>query len=195
MKILDEATLSLCEGSYMDTVFQEQLAVSTEEYLAMAEAISGSVLSGAVRLGLAAAGSADEAQLEGLSRFGTKLGTAMRLAEDYSVLWGAEERDSAAQGRLIAKKKTLPVVHALENAEPSIKRELGNMYAQRIIDPANIDRVRDVLDESGSRAYTEEVLKGLKTEAEQALSDSGIDDQSHSELSGLFEHAAGHLVA
>ena len=199
LKTLDEATLLLCEGAYMDTVFQEQLAVSTADYMKMAESLSGSVVAAAVRLGIMAAGDAagggNEMLLEGLGEFGLKLGTAMRIAEDYAVLWGEGERDSAAQGRLIAKKKSLPVVHALENAEPSIRRELGNMYAQRVIDPASIDRVREVLDESGSREYTEGVLRDLRSDADQALTKSEIDDDSRAGFEGLIEHAVGPLAS
>ena len=195
LKVLDEATLSLCEGAYMDTVFQEQLAVSTVEYMEMAEALSGSVVAAAIRLGLMASGGGDEKLQDGLATFGLKLGTAMRIAEDYAVLWGEGERDSAAQGRLIAKKKSLPVVHALENAEPSIRRELGNMYAQRVIDPANIDRVREVLDESGSREFTEGVLNDLRRDAGQALTKSEMDDDSRARFAGLIEHAVGPLVS
>ena len=195
LKVLDEAALSLCEGAYMDTVFQEQLAVSTVEYMEMAEALSGSVVAAAIRLGLMASGGGDEKLQDGLATFGVKLGTAMRIAEDYAVLWGEGERDSAAQGRLIAKKKSLPVVHALENADPSIRRELGNMYAQRVIDPANIDRVREVLDESGSREFTEGVLNDLRRDAGQALTKSEMDDDSRARFAGLIEHAVGPLVS
>lgn len=202
LKTLDEATLLLCEGAYMDTVFQEQLAVSTTAYMEMAESLSGSVLSAAIRLGvMAAEDSGENAAAEGeklsqaLGAFGVKFGTALRIAEDYAVLWGEGERDSAAQGRLIAKKKSLPVVHALENAEPSIRRELGNMYAQRVIDPGSIDRVREVLDESGSREYTQGVLNDLRQEAEQALLNSEIDDESRARFSGLLEHAVGPAVS
>jgi len=82
--------------------------------------------------------------------------------------------DEGAQGRLISKKKTLPVVHALESAEPSTRRELGNMYAQRVIDPANISHLRDILDQSGSREFTEQRIAEHKESAISGLESAGV---------------------
>lgn len=174
LRALDEATLRLCEGSYYDTVYQERLTVSIDEYLNMAEGVAGALVGYAVRLGAIASGEADVPRLDALQAFGTKLGTAMRVAGDYAAFWPPEERESAVQGRLLSKKKSLAVVHALQEAEIKQKRMLGEFYAQRVLDPGDIEKIRTVLDEAGSKAFTEETLKRLRAEAGAALTSAGL---------------------
>ena len=190
LQVLDTAALQFCEGAYMDTVFQERLAVGVDEYLSMVESISGSLVAGAAQKGFNAGSSADENLVAALTSFGRGLGVVWRLQEDHNAIWGTESMDEGAQGRLISKKKTLPVVHALENAEPSTRRELGNMYAQRVIDPANISHLRDILDQSGSREFTEQRIAEHTDSAFLNLDSSGIDPDVADALKSLVDGSA-----
>ncbi|NQW18473.1 MAG: polyprenyl synthetase family protein [Chloroflexi bacterium] len=174
LKTSDSATLQFCEGAYMDTVFQERLAVGVDEYLTMVTSISGSLAAAAAQLGFDSGSSTDEKLGAGLSSFGRDLGIVWRMREDHAAIWGSESVDEGAQGRIIAKKKTLPVVHALEQAEPSTRRELGNMYAQRVIDPANISHLRDILDQSGSKEFTEQQISQYTDSALASLQEAGV---------------------
>ena len=189
LKVLDMAALRFCEGAYMDTVFQERLVVGVDEYLSMVKSISGSLVAGAAHIGFNAGSSGDEALADGLTNFGRDLGVIWRLQEDHNAIWGTESVDEGAQGRIIAKKKTLPVVHALENAEPSTRRELGNMYAQRVIDPANISHLRDVLDQSGSRQFTEQQIAEHTDSAFSNLDSSGIEPEVATALKSLVDRS------
>jgi geranylgeranyl diphosphate synthase type I len=187
LKALDMAALQFCEGAYMDTVFQERLAVGVDEYLSMVSSISGSLVAGAAQIGFNAGSSTDEKLVAGLTNFGRGLGVIWRLQEDHNAIWGTESMDEGAQGRLISKKKTLPVVHALENAEPSTRRELGNMYAQRVIDPANISHLRDILDQSGSREFTEKQIAEHTDSAISSLESAGVGPEVADALISLVD--------
>jgi geranylgeranyl diphosphate synthase type I len=190
LKILDTSALQFCEGAYMDTVFQERLAVGVEEYLSMVGSISGSLVAGAAQIGFNAGNSTDEKLAGGLTTFGRDLGVIWRLQEDHAAIWGTESMDEGAQGRLISKKKTLPVVHALETAEPSTRRELGNMYAQRVIDPANISHLREILDQSGSQEFTEQKISDHTDSAFSGLDSVGVDAEIADALKSLVGDTA-----
>jgi geranylgeranyl pyrophosphate synthase len=144
-------------------------------------------VAGAAQIGFDAGSSTDENLAAGLTRFGRDLGVIWRLREDHNAIWGTESMDEGAQGRLISKKKTLPVVHALEKAEPSTRRELGNMYAQRVIDPANISHLRDILDRSGSREFTEQQIAERTNSAISSLESAGVGPEVADALKSLVD--------
>jgi geranylgeranyl diphosphate synthase type I len=167
LKALDQAAMLYCEGEYADIMMQEQLALSAEKYLDMARMRSGSLFGACAQISGIAIGHTD---LTGqLFAFGQVAGAARQVAEDYLLFWGDEQLDPVQQGRLLTKKKNLPVVHTFESGTPGTKRRLGEIYAQRVIDPAKIDVVRDLLNGSGAREYTIEVLNRLVDEASGAL--------------------------
>ena len=190
VKALDEATVQLCEGEYLDITYQERLTVSVDDYLSMAEARSGALFGCAARLGaLAAAPDAAQAA-ERLGEFGVKLGAARQVAGDIAALWGQSERDQAQQGRLIAKKKNLPVVHAMATADPTTRRRLGDLYVQRVLDPAAIKTVAGMLEASGSRRFAEDTLARLLAEADAALSAAGLTKEGAELLRGAARNIA-----
>ncbi|MBI4218921.1 MAG: polyprenyl synthetase family protein [Chloroflexi bacterium] len=191
LRTLDEATLQLCEGSYLDTVFQDRLTIGVDEYLEMAGRASGALVGCAVRLGAMAGGENDSARLDALSEFGSKIGTGLRAAADYRVFWSDGEREAAVQGRVLSKKKTLPVVHALESAAVRDKRALGEVYAQRVLDPKDLEKVASILEEAGSRAFTEKTIARLAAEAFSALDRAGLPSGQADVLRSVLDLVGG----
>jgi geranylgeranyl diphosphate synthase type I len=188
LRVLDEATLRLCEGSYYDTVYQERLSVAVDDYMTMVGAFSGALMGCALRLGGMAAEERDPDRLAALENFGSKVGAAIRIAGDHAAFWPAGEREGPVQGRLLAKKKSLPVVHALQEGEPKQKRALGEMYAQRVLDPGDVGKIAAILEDAGSKSYTETVLTRLRDESETALAAVGLAPARAQEL----REAAGY---
>ena len=115
---------------------------------------------------------------DGLDRFGAKIGSARQLAEDYLTLWPNGVRDTIQQGRMITKKKNLPVVHALEKAEPRTKRLLGEMYMQRVLEPSILDEVARLCESAGGREFAESEIERLLEESDAGLAQSGLDQQA-----------------
>ena len=126
--------------------------MTVDSYLGMVDDRIGALFGCAARLG-ALAVSEDADLAEGLDRFGAKIGSARQLAEDYLTLWPAGERDMIQQGRMITKKKNLPVVHAFEKANPRTKRLLGEMYMQRVLEPSVLDEVARLCESAGGREF------------------------------------------
>lgn len=174
VRALDEATLRLCEGEYLDISYQERLTVTVDSYLEMAHSRNGSLLGCAAQLGaLASLGETSEIPAR-LVEFGEKLGTARQISADLNALWREGDRDQVQQGRLIAKKKSLPVVHAMNHADPGTKRKLGELYMQRVLDPAALGDVAALLETSGSKDFTIKTLDDLLSQADIALESSGL---------------------
>lgn len=183
--LLDRASLCLCEGQYQEANFQEQLQVSGTAYLRMAENRAGALMGCALELGALVA-RVDEPRLPHYQKAGQKLGLALQIQRDLWELWGGAQGKSPA-GELLNKKKSLPVVYALETAPAQTKRELGTFYLKRVLDPKDVPRVLELLDAAGSRRYCQEEVERAKQEALGALAQAGLADTALAEFQGVIE--------
>ena len=182
LESLDNATLEICEGDYLDITYQERAAVSVNEIVAVARK-QGSLLGVAAKLGGIAANAA-KTQIEALYRFGNALGTAKNLNIDLQALWPGDgnERTEVQRGRLQSKKKSIAIAHAIENGSPTTRRRLGEIFMKRVLDPTDVDEVTEILAETDSRTFSEEKIADLMNEAEIALKEVGLSESDTENL-------------
>ncbi len=112
---LANCVVELCEGQQNDCAFEQRSDVSLAECLAMADAKTGALLGCACAVGALYAGG-DERAANAMEAFGREIGLAFQLIDDLIGIWG----DPAVTGKpvgadLAARKKSLPVVFALES--------------------------------------------------------------------------------
>ena len=177
IRALDEAAVKICEGEYADIANQERMSMTVASYLEMVDDRVGALFGCAARLG-ALAVSDDSNLADELDQFGQKIGSARQLAEDYLTLWPSGERDTIQQGRMITKKKSMPVINAFATAEPRTKRLLGEMYMRRVLEPSVLDDVARLCDSAGGREATKSEIDRLLRESEVGLERSGLDPQA-----------------
>ena len=164
---LDRACLTLCEGQYMDLEFQDRMMVSSGAYLDMVDRKAGALSGCAAESGALAAGA--DGPVCGLFReMGRKLGSAWQIARDIDDLWG-EHGDGVTPSNILNKKKSLPLIHTLEQAGVGVKRELGAIYMKRVLEPDDARRLIEILDDSGARAASEAQAAGLVEEGLAAV--------------------------
>ena len=168
LRSLDQACLTLCEGQYMDLTYQDQLMVTEAAYLDMVRRKSGALAGCSAKIGALAAGAGGDA-FTALYEWGEKLGMAMQVRHDIADLWGARG-DGFTASNVLNKKKSLPLIHALQHGTTAAKRELGGIYMKRVLEPGDSSRIVGILDEAGSREYSEARAATLASEAEEALS-------------------------
>ena len=182
LETLDNATLAVCEGEYLDISFQERAAVSVEDILNVARK-HGALFGATARLGGIAAG-AEKSVLDALTRYGIAIGTARSLNIDLKALWpdAGSERDDVQRGRLQSKKKSLANAHAIETGTPKTRRRLGEIFMKRVLDPADIDVVTSILEETESKSFAENHVSALTEEAISALESTGFPAQHRTTL-------------
>lgn len=189
LKSLDMAAVQMCEGEYIDITMQEQIALNSASYVEMVSMRSGALFGAAAGMAALAIGRPELA--EGLVEYGRLTGTARQLAMDYLLFWGEPGIDSVQQGRLLTKKKNLPVVLAIEHAPPGIKRQIGEIYMQRVIDPKRVDGLVELLDEIDCRQQVLERVGQQLTAAQDALSDLEITDEAKQRLGAVAASMVG----
>jgi geranylgeranyl pyrophosphate synthase len=191
LETLDNATLEVCEGEYLDISFQERAAVGVEDILNVARK-HGALFGASARLGGIAAGAESEI-LDALTAFGTAAGTARSLNTDLKALWPDpdSERDDVQRGRLQSKKKSLATAHAIETGTPAIRRRLGEIFMKRVLDPADFDVITSILEETGSRSFSENRVETLTEEAISALKSGGFPGQHRATLADAVRLIVG----
>jgi len=117
-RTLDEACLHLTKGQHLDLAFEARERVTVDEYLEMIEGKTAALVAAATTSGAALARSAPRL-LEAYRDFGRNLGLAFQILDDVLGIWGAPGVTGKPAGDdLKARKKTLPVLFALEQSAP-----------------------------------------------------------------------------
>jgi geranylgeranyl diphosphate synthase type I len=184
VETLDTACLRLCEGQYLDLTYQERVDISQDAYFQMVDGKTAALISCAAELGALMA-SADEKSINAMALFGQKLGTAFQIRNDILDLWRPQNTDAPPAGDILNKRKSLPIVYALQNASGTEKRALGDVYFKRVMEPEDIEKVIEVLDRLGAREFSQETANTLCQEAIQAIGEAGASSQGMDELSNV----------
>lgn len=161
LRELDAACLRLTIGQHLDLAFEDQDAVSEEAYLTMIGGKTSSLLATATGIG-ARVGEAAPAIVEAYRDFGHHLGMAFQILDDILGIWGQPAvTGKPASDDLRARKKTLPIIHGIEQSD-----QFRSLWAQADTAEARVSALRDALEAAGSLEHARELAT---THTNQAL--------------------------
>jgi geranylgeranyl diphosphate synthase, type I len=156
---LDYACLVIAEGQYQDISFEDRQAVSVATYLDMIRRKTAALMACAAEMG-ALLGTHDQQTIASLRSFGQATGVAFQVRDDLLGIWAsAVESGKTVAGDIYRRKKSLPILHALEHASPWDRQILQRIYSQE--NPATSAQVHVVLDifaRTGTRTYCRDFL-------------------------------------
>src|SRR6266487_397658 len=151
---LDRACLILAEGQYLDISFEEEQAISVAMYVDMISRKTGALMGCAAEMG-ARLGTRDQETIERLSSFGKAMGIAFQVRDDLLGVWATTaELGKTPAGDVYRRKKSLPVLHALEHADAQDQEKLRTIYQQE--EPVTKERVElvlAILERTATKAY------------------------------------------
>ncbi len=185
---LNRCTMEMIEGQYLDLDFESRRTVSADDYLTMVERKTGALLGCSLAIGALLAGG-DRDVAARLEHAGRCLGLAFQIRDDVLGIWG----DSSATGKssdndIRRRKKSFPIVHALEQTAAPEQAALARVYAVDAAHdgaPVGDEDVRAVtraLDALGARAASERAA-GLHYDGFlAALADCGLRDEGRAAL-------------
>ena len=193
MRVYDETCLALCEGQFLDISFERRTDITVEEYLGMIGRKTAALVGASVQAGAILA--TDEADtIEAYRHFGYHLGLAFQMADDVKgSFWTAAASGKPEAGDIRKRKKTLPLVWALQHASDADRARLAEIYAigqsetEAPMPPRDVDEVLAILDRSGAR---EEALAEARRYRDLAVADIDslpIGDEPRAELRALVE--------
>ncbi|RKT87955.1 geranylgeranyl diphosphate synthase, type I [Saccharopolyspora antimicrobica] len=166
---LSATTRVLIAGQAADLDFEHRHDVTLDECLRMAHDKTAALLACAASIGALSAGAPQDAVF-GLHTFGTELGMAFQLVDDLLGLWGDPEvTGKPVLSDLRARKKTVPVVHALNSGTTAGER-LRELYARP--EPLTEQQLREaaeMVQRAGSADWTRRECQRRLTAADAHL--------------------------
>ncbi len=190
VKLLDRASLVTCEGRFMDLDAQERLDVTSDAYLRMAEAKTGSLFACAMEFGALTAGADDELRAV-CADAGRRLGISVQISQDLAELVSSSECDVQPSDSVMNKKKLYPVVRAFEMATPSERRRLGDYYFKRVMHPDDIRGLVEIIGDLGAIDEAEAKVQTLLDEAIGSFGDTFADASGVAHVESLMRIVVG----
>ncbi len=188
--MLNEASLRLCEGQHLDLVFERRAEVASDEYLSMVEGKSAFLMAASTGIG-AVVGDASTDVVKSLREFGRLVGFAFQIRDDILGIWGdAAETGKPTGDDVRRRKKSFPIVFALESAAGADHRTLRSIYEADTMSDEGVLKVCAILEHSGALAESERVADDYARRALARLGKVRLHPKPRHELERLATYVA-----
>ncbi len=185
-QLLEDVTLRLVEGQYLDISFEGRFDVTTQDYMKMIGGKTAALMASALEVG-AEVGTDDRRLAAGLREFGWELGLAFQMRDDMLGVWGRPEETGKPAGNDIRRrKKTLPVVYGFEKAAGELRREMVRVYSDGALDEDAVKTVFSALDSVGAKAAVEKMAQQHTDRAQQILDKLPIAAAAQDDFSAVL---------
>lgn len=190
-EILEKAMIHLCWGQYRDLHLVDVGRVSVEDYVDMVRGKTSTLFGAACELGALIA-SRDEATM-GIARdFGLNMGIAFQIQDDYLGIWGDEDEVGKTANDLIERKRTLPVVLAVEMAPgyPAVDADtIGRFLKQDQIRPEEAEILKRWMESIGVPEKVRQMEKTHLLAAAVSLGDLALSPEWNERMNSLLNRA------
>jgi geranylgeranyl diphosphate synthase type I len=159
----------IVEGVLLEMMMIMDPTVTPDTYLEMIRLKTAALFEKALLLGATIAG-ANESQLKAFSEYGIKVGQAFQIQDDILGSFGDEAKTGkSSSGDIREGKKTMLLIQALKLADGNQRKILGELLGKDGITDDEVDQVRAIFKESGAFEATQELMKKLLAEGQDAL--------------------------
>ena len=172
IKELIAMTCRTVEGQALDLGWARdgRYDITPEDYLTMAIHKTAHY-SGAVPLAVGAiVGGASDEVVEALRSYGLDTGLAFQIQDDLLNLVGTDEaKKKDFRSDITEGKRTLVVVHALQNTEPAARERLVEILSSKERDPEVLAEAVAIMEKTGSIDYARTFAEDLTLNAKARL--------------------------
>ena len=186
MRAVTETTISICEGQVLDVSFPDTRDVSPEDYIIMVGGKTSALFKACAEIG-AIVGGANKEDVKRLGSFAWDAGIAFQIVDDILGATADEETLGKPVGSDLREgKKTLIVVHALENASPGEKEAILKVLGDGNADPRDIEAANEALVSTGAIDYAKGTAEEYVRSSKESLG-TFSDVQARRDLLELVE--------
>ncbi|MFH0887410.1 MAG: polyprenyl synthetase family protein, partial [bacterium] len=100
------------------------------------------------------------------------------IKDDILGIWGSEDMGKSTESDLKKKKKTLPVVFALEKMGGSDRINLLDFYSNEKPSHKEIVAIKEVLERAGAKEYSENMAAEYYSRALNELDKSRLENSA-----------------
>jgi geranylgeranyl diphosphate synthase type I len=187
IKAVTDATIFICEGQVLDVSYPDTRDVSMEDYVFMVGAKTSALFKACAEIG-AIVGGANKVDVEGLGSFAWNAGIAFQIVDDILGATADEETLGKPVGSDLREgKKTLIVVHALENASPGERKAILKVLGVENADPRDIEAANSALISTGAIDYAKKRATEYVRNSKESL-EAFPDVQARRDLLELVDY-------
>jgi geranylgeranyl diphosphate synthase type I len=121
-----------------------------------------------------------------MRNFGQAVGMTFQIHDDILSIWGDESTTGKSSASDIqSRKKTLPVIYALEKAKGADRDHLRLIYQKEIVDSSDVKEVLRVLNELDARSHAQEIGMKYFNDAMSELNALDIPQNAKADLEAV----------
>lgn len=189
-RLLDESSLILVEGQYLDINFESRFDIEVPQYMEMIEKKTAALLGCSLEVG-ALMGVDDESMISAFGTIGQNLGMAFQIRDDILGIWGSEEKTGKPQGSDIRhRKNSLPIVLALEKAGEELTREIMAIYRREELNEEDTTAILQILERLNVQSQAQNMAQTYCNKALAVISKLELPLATRNQL----EEVAGFIV-
>jgi geranylgeranyl diphosphate synthase type I len=184
---LDEISLRLIEGQYLDINYEDRSDISVNDYLTMIGRKTAALISGSMEIG-AMMGTDDNRRAGSFREIGRDLGMAFQIQDDILGIWGNQEETGKPAGNDIRRhKKSFPVVYAMEHTGDGVKHELSAIYNNGSMDDATVAKVLDIFEKTGARPEAAKLVEKFCNRAGSAFDGLALSRSAKNDMDEILQ--------
>ena len=176
LEIISEAVKSMSEGELLQLQKARKLNIKEEDYYKIIISKTAALLSACTACG-ARSVTEDTETIQVMKDFGENIGIAFQIRDDILDYEGTGLTGKAVGNDIKEKKITLPLIHALEQAENSKRRHILNIVKSKKKSRSEINEVISFVTDYGGLDYSELKMNQYRDKALAIL-----DSYSESEV-------------
>lgn len=187
IKLLSTTTNTMSEGEVFQLVKCGDVNITEKEYLAIIEKKTAILISAACAVG-GILGNTSETQVEALTRFGMRLGSAFQITDDTLDYVAKEEEFGKAIGKDLEEGKiTLPLIRAMKKCTSEEKNLVRRAVENKEQDKTLIADILSLIDRYDGINYSLNTAKNYIAEGKKFL-DSFEDSEPKTSLLAISDY-------
>jgi octaprenyl-diphosphate synthase len=172
IKLISTITNTMSEGEIFQLIKTGDINITEKEYLSIVEKKTSILISAACAIG-GILGNASDSQIEALTRFGIRLGTAFQITDDTLDYVAKEEEFGKAIGQDLKEGKlTLPLIRTMKKCTPEERLLIRKGIEEK--DDQSIAEIMTLIDRNDGISHALAKAKSCIDEAKGYL--ASFDD-------------------
>jgi octaprenyl-diphosphate synthase len=152
LSLTTDAVKEIVEGELMQIRNVRKLKINEEEYFEIIRKKTATLIACCSACGAKSVGLSDD-QVEAWKNFGEWVGIAFQIKDDLLDYQVNNLTGKPAGNDLQESKLTLPLIYALENAEPAEKKQILRLMHSKNNDPDKMNKIRAFINKHEGLEY------------------------------------------
>lgn len=161
---IGSAMATLCEGEVLQSQHADKYDTTRDDYFDIIYRKTASLLGVSAALGALSVG-ANRGEVERMQKFGEAIGIAFQIQDDILDYKRDNNTGKPTNNDLREHKITLPMIEVMERASEQQRKEMIELLRRADSDNEALDKLHNIVVESGGLGYAAEVLKSYLTRA------------------------------